>query len=110
MPEGIRSAIECIDNTILVSSASVWEITTKFRLGKLTEASIVAKNVPTWIVKAGFKAIFVTPGYAQLAGEWDMAHREPFDRMLATQAKQEQIALATVDSALFDFPIQIMKN
>ena len=110
LPEGIRAAIECIDNTIFVSSASVWEITTKFRLGKLPEASMVAENVPAWIEKAGFKAISVTPGHAQLAGEWDMSHRDPFDRMLAAQAKLEQISLATVDKALFDFPIQIMKN
>lgn len=37
LSEGIRAAIECIDNTIFVSSASVWEIIIKSRLGKLPE-------------------------------------------------------------------------
>lgn len=110
LPESIRDTIECIDNTIFVSSASVWEITTKFRLGKLPEASIVAKNVPVWIEKAGFKSISVNPEHAQLAGEWDRSHRDPFDRMLAAQAKLEHMLLATVDRALSDFPIQIMNN
>ena len=108
LPGGIRGAIECTDNTILVSSASVWEIATKFRLGKLPEASIVAKNVPLWIEKAGFQAISINPDHAQLAGSWKMPHRDPFDRMLAAQAKLEKISLATTDSALSDFPIQIM--
>ena len=110
LPEKIWEIIECIDNTIFVSSASVWEITTKFRLGKLPEATVVAKNVPVWIEKAGFKSISVNPEHAQLAGAWDMSHRDPFDRMLAAQAKLENMPLATVDRALSVFPIQIMNN
>ena len=104
----IRDALGCIDNTIFVSSASVWEITTKFRLGKLPEAAIVAKNVPAWIDKAGFKPLSVNPFHAQLAGEWKMSHRDPFDRMLAAQAKLENVSLVTADKALLDFPVQIM--
>jgi PIN domain nuclease of toxin-antitoxin system len=104
----IRGIIENIDNKIFVSSASVWEITTKFRLGKLPDASVVAKNVPVWIEKAGFQAISISPSHAQLAGEWKMLHRDPFDRMLAAQAKLEKISLATVDSAFSDFPIQVV--
>jgi len=91
-----------------VSSASVWEITTKFRLGKLSEASCcVAKNVPACIGKAGFQAMTVLPAHAQLAGEGDLPHRDPFDRLLAAHAKLEKVTLATVDMALFDFPIKI---
>jgi len=107
LPAGIRSTIENPDNPILVSSASVWEITTKFRIGKLPEASRVAKNVPAWIDKAGFQALAVIPCHAQLAGEWNLSHRDPFDRMLAAQAKLEKVTLATVDKALLDFPIEI---
>ncbi len=105
----LRDTIGAIDNTILISSASVWEIATKFRLGKLPEASAVAENVPAWIDKAGFKPLSVSPLHAQLAGEWKLPHRDPFDRMLAAQAKLEHVSLATVDRALFDFPIQILK-
>ncbi len=46
LPEGVRGVIGNRDNRILVSSASVWEISTKYRLGKLPEAASVAKNVP----------------------------------------------------------------
>jgi PIN domain nuclease of toxin-antitoxin system len=110
LPKGIRGIIEDENNAVLVSSVSAWEITTKFRLGKLPEAKAVAKNVPAWIEKAGFKPLSISPHHAQLAGEWKMAHRDPFDRMLAAQAKLEQVFLATVDSALFDFPIQILRD
>jgi len=106
LPAGIRRAVEDADNTVLISAASVWEITTKFRLGKLPEAAAVAKNVPLWIEKAGFKPLAVNPAHAQLAGAWEQAHRDPFDRMLAAQ----ETVLATVDDALAAFPIQIMSK
>lgn len=41
LPQGIRDAISKPANNILVSSASVWEIATKYRLGKLPEAEQV---------------------------------------------------------------------
>ena len=107
LPAGIRVTIENPDNPIFVSSASVWEISTKFRLGKLPDAFRVAKNVPAYIDKASFKAMPILPVHAQLAGEWDLPHRDPFDRMLAAQAKLEEITLATVDKALLNFPIEI---
>ncbi len=108
LPIKIKEYIEDTDNIIYVSAASVWEISTKYRLGKLPEASEVAKNVPKWIVHAGFQALNVTPEHAQLAGSWDILHRDPFDRMLAAQAKLEQIPLASVDTAMCEFPIRII--
>lgn len=49
----------------------------------------------------------VLPTHAQLAGEWNLPHRNPFDRVLAAQAKLEKNTLATVDKALLIFPIEI---
>jgi PIN domain nuclease of toxin-antitoxin system len=108
LPERIRKYIQNIDNQVYVSAASVWEIATKFRLGKLPKASSVAKNVPEWIKKAGFQALNVKPEHAQLAGSWDINHRDPFDRMLAAQAKLERLPLASVDSAMRNFPIEVV--
>jgi PIN domain nuclease of toxin-antitoxin system len=92
----------------LVSSASVWEIATKYRLGKLPQAESVARNVPEWIGKAGFVALPISPSHAQLAGAFNNSHRDPFDRMLAAQAKIEGLPLATDDSALRSFDIKIL--
>lgn len=39
--------IQAPDNTLLVSSASGWEIATKYRLGKLPHAGEVAHNLPS---------------------------------------------------------------
>lgn len=91
----------------LVSSASVWEIATKYRLGKLPQAESVARNVPEWIGKAGFAALPISPSHAQLAGALNHTHRDPFDRMLVAQAKIEGLPLATDDAVLKTFDIEI---
>jgi PIN domain nuclease of toxin-antitoxin system len=49
----------------------------------------------------------VTAEHAQIAGEWNLSHRDPFDRMLAAQAKLEKMPLATLDILLKDFPVKI---
>ena len=106
----ISRLLQDIDNIVYISSASVWEIATKFRLGKLSEAASVAGNVPLWIERAGFQPLHITPEHAQLAGSWDVAHRDPFDRMLAAQAKLEKVPLVSEDSAIADFPIDIIRS
>ena len=110
LPVKIREYIQEIENIIYVSAASVWEISTKYRIGKLPEASSVAKDVPYWIEKAGFNALSITPEHAQLAGSWDVAHRDPFDRMLAAQSKLEKIPLASTDIVIKTFDIEIIDN
>ncbi len=102
----LRTGLIDVDRKILVSSASVWEIATKYRLGKLPQAGAVARNVPDWIFKAGFAPLPISPSHAQLAGAWEHPHRDPFDRMLAAQAKIEGLPLATDDPVLRSFEIE----
>jgi len=108
LPNNMLQFIEDRDHEIFVSAASVWEIATKYRLGKLPQAGKVARCVPTWIELAGFSSLSVSVEHAQLAGAWDVGHRDPFDRMLAAQAKLENMPLATVDKKLPQFPIEIV--
>ncbi len=49
----------------------------------------------------------ITPEHAQLAGTWDIHHRDPFDRMLAAQSKLENLPLASIDNAMTLFPIKV---
>lgn len=110
LPKKIKAFIQDINNPVYVSAASVWEIVTKFRLGKLPKADAVAVNVPVWIDKAGFQSLNIKPEHAQIAGSWNADHRDPFDRMLAAQALLEKMSLASVDKAMQVFAIKIMNE
>lgn len=110
LPDQTRDAIKEIQCDVHVSAASVWEVATKFRLGKLPQAASVAKNVPFWIERAGFRELPISATHAQLAGSWAIVHRDPFDRILAAQAKLENLPIASVDDAMTLFPIEVISS
>ena len=103
-----REYIKTKDNQVLISSASAWEIATKYRLGKLPEAGEVVKRLPELMSISRISTLAITTDHALLAGSFDVNHRDPFDRMLAAQSKVEQIPLITVDPALHMFDIEII--
>jgi len=94
-----RTAIEDEANDVLVSTASGWEITTKYRLGKLRGAAAVAVNVTACIVDQGFAALPITLAHAEKAGSLPGPHRDPFDRMLIAQAMIEELVLVSNERA-----------
>lgn len=96
-----RRAIRDESNTILVSAASAWEITTKARLGKLPRALDVAADVTGCVAGQGFSALDITMLHAQRAGGLAGEHRDPFDRMLIAQAQLEDVAVVS-DDEVFD--------
>lgn len=88
-------------NAVFVSAATAWEITTKFRIGKLPKHAVIAEDVGGWIGKAGFGKLPVTVAHGQLAGSLPGQHKDPFDRMLMAQSIAERLVLVS-NETLFD--------
>ncbi len=103
-----RDAVGDPENDVFVSSATAWEIATKARLGLLPEAGDVPERIRFYIGKSGFRELPILMEHAQSAGALPAAHRDPFDRMLAAQARQERLTLVTVDSAFRAFDITVL--
>jgi PIN domain nuclease of toxin-antitoxin system len=93
-------------NTILVSSASAWEIATKHRLGKLEAAGPLVEDMEGWIARARFVELPIGIEHARRAGGWPHPHRDPFDRMIAAQSAVESLPLITADPVLRTFGIE----
>lgn len=103
-----RELVSDPGNKVFVSSASAWEISTKYRLGRLPDAAVLADDMGTWIQRAGFRELPVRIPHAQRAGSWPQAHRDPFDRMLAAQSALEDMPLLTRDAKLASFGIRVV--
>jgi PIN domain nuclease of toxin-antitoxin system len=88
-----RAEIEAADAEVFVSAASAWEITTKYRLGKLPEAAAVALDVLATIESQRFVPLAVSVRHGQVAGALPGPHSDPFDRMLMAQAMIEDLTL-----------------
>ena len=85
----------------------MWEISAKFRLGKLAIAQAGLKQFQQLLEADGFEHLPVTWQHSLLAGGYVHEHRDPFDRMLAAQSEIENARLATCDAAFGVFNTQI---
>ncbi len=86
-------------NQIFVSAASVWEIATKRRTGKLAFAGSAVGAIG----KNGFFEFPIMPMDAELAGDLDWGHRDPFDRLLVAQSVRLRGTLVTADAVVRAF-------
>ena len=96
-----RAAIADPARTVHVSAASMWEIATKNRLGKLGEASAFLVDPVAILAREGFAPLPVSLPHAVLAGGLVVDHRDPFDRMLIAQSLLDDLTLVS-DEARFD--------
>jgi PIN domain nuclease of toxin-antitoxin system len=102
-----RTAIEDdIENQVFVSAASAWEIATKFRIGKLADAAIVADDVAGTLAREGFNELSVSVRHAQRAGGLTGHHQDPFDRMLIAQAMLDDLVLVSNERIFGDYGIR----
>jgi PIN domain nuclease of toxin-antitoxin system len=95
LPARARKAIA--DGEVFVSAASIWEISIKAGLGKL---SADPDEVLAALEPAGFMGLPVTGQHAARVVALPPLHRDPFDRLLIAQALTEPMRLLTNDVAL----------
>ena len=96
-----RQSIANEANDVLVSAASAWEISTKFRIDQLPEGQTVASDIADWVAHQGFEALAIDLADAERAGRLPGPHRDPFDRMLIAQALARGLPVVSVDE-VFD--------
>ena len=105
-PDALTSiARDSIDaaGEVYVSAASAWEIATKVRIGKWTDAKILIDNFGQHLATAGLLALPVTIEHARHAGLMPGPHKDPFDRLIAAQAILEGMPVVTADAKLAEF-------
>ena len=88
-----------------VSPVSAMEIATKFRIGKLPQAAKYAGRIENIAQEEGFALLPLTAAHADVAGSFESSNNDPWDRLLAAQAKLENLALISNDSKMKDFEI-----
>ncbi len=108
LSDRVRDLVRDRRTTVLVSAASAWEIATKHRLGKLPDAGDVVGGYGDHLRRLGVDELPVTSAHALTAGSFAIAHRDPFDRVLAAQALHEGVSLATSDPAFAVFPCTVV--
>lgn len=89
--ETAHAAIADETNDIFVSAASAWEITTKFRRGKLPSMAGIVADLAGTVSLQGFLPLAFTIAHGQAAGTLPGPRQDPFDRMLIAQARLDNL-------------------
>jgi len=101
LSDAAREAIADADNEVFVSSASAWEIATKYRLGRLPGAAVIAADIAGAVASQGFTELPINIRDGQTAGGLPPIHKDPFDRMLIAQAVTADLVIVS-NEALFN--------
>jgi PIN domain nuclease of toxin-antitoxin system len=91
-----RALLEDANETAYFSAASFWEIAIKRRAGKLAFKG----SARAAAADAGLLELDINAADAEIAGDLDWDHRDPFDRMLVAQCLNHNLTLLSADARL----------
>lgn len=80
-----------------LSSASCWEMAIKASLGKLEIPRPIARFLQEQIEVNGFSLLPISLEHASGVAELPFHHRDPFDRLIAAQALDGELAVVSSD-------------
>ncbi len=93
--------LEDPSNELLMSAGTIWEISIKVGLNKLSLSMPFRQWMEKAIADLGLTVLPITVEYADVQAGLPRHHGDPFDRLLAAQAKVEDFSLVSAD-AVFD--------
>jgi PIN domain nuclease of toxin-antitoxin system len=96
-----KTAISDGRNLVFASAASAWEIAIKSRLGKLEAPT----DYLAMLAHYRFLPLDVTSEHALAVRDLPDLHRDPFDRMLVAQAREEGLTIVTHDRAVRQYDV-----
>ena len=99
-----------LGSKIFISAASAWEITTKYRLRKLTGSGLddLVADFPGSLRRLGFHELPITLDHSVRAGLLPGEHRDPFDRVLIAQAQAENLIIVSNERAFDRYGVNRM--
>ena len=103
-----RRAITAEDNDVLVSAASGWEFATKYRLRRFIGGEELADDFEGVLQREAFGHLPITMDHALRAGNLPGPHKDPFDRMLVSQAIVHGLTIVTPDPLVTQYPALTM--
>jgi PIN domain nuclease of toxin-antitoxin system len=101
-----REAIASEENLVFVSVATVWEIRIKEGLGKLE----VPPDFREALQAQAFLFLDITVDHAHTIVDLPKHHRDPFDRMLIAQAREEGLVIITHDERFRSYDVPLIET
>jgi PIN domain nuclease of toxin-antitoxin system len=100
----VRAELANCSNPVYVSSVTLWEISLKAGIGKLTLTHCLPDELPEIADRMGYLSLPLEPHEAASFHRLPRyTHKDPFDRMMIWQAIQRKLNLISKDSAFDEY-------
>ena len=109
-----KTAIVDPANVKFISPASLWEISIKISLGKYVLTTPYQQFMQQAILGSGFKFLPITPQHTERVSTLPFfeingdEHRDPFDRLLISQAAVETMSIVSGDGRFAAYGVTVI--
>lgn len=103
-----KSAIVDTENTVFLSVASVWEMQIKIKIGKFNFAESLSEVISSQQIENDIEVFPIALSHALFLENLDLHHKDPFDRLLISQANVEEFVVVTSDRSFRKYPVRCL--
>ena len=97
-----RKLIDNLENELLFSAASLWEVAIKRRLGR-SDFQVDLRLLRRGLLDNSYGELPIVSDHLVATESLPSIHKDPFDRVLVAQATVEGITLLTTDSLVAQY-------
>ena len=108
LSQSAKQAIENEQNSLYLSIASLWEMSIKMSLGKLQLGISLDRIVESYLLPTSIEILPININHLLVLLDLPSHHRDPFDRMLISQAQAEELTLVSGDRLFGDYLVQLL--
>lgn len=110
LPDFMRAHIRNRENEVYLSVVSIWEAIVKYQLGKLPLPAQPATYLPEQREKHQLVTLPLDEISVMQLPTLQSLHRDPFDRMLICQALAHRLTLVTIDAAICQYAVSVLRQ
>ena len=106
LPMNAIAAIEDPESDLLLSIASLWEITILQSLGRIELKASIREVASLAESELGATLLHIGPDHLDVLGALPFHHRDPFDRLLAAQSLTLQAPIISKDESFDSYGVR----
>ncbi|TGL58545.1 type II toxin-antitoxin system VapC family toxin [Leptospira ognonensis] len=108
LPPKIRKVLESFESELYVSDVSVWEMIIKASIQKLKFKSDIKQVITTGYDVLGANDLLIQKSHIFRSMTLPFHHKDPFDRLLASQALEEDFFFLTTDVIFKKYKVKVL--